>query len=174
MDIVIHSGEGLEKRIAGKDNLALAIISLYKNNIRSVCIVFDRAGIGMTYSDINEVKYRYSDLQLYEVDWQSFEYYVLSSKVYNYIFNDYGAYYESLEQYATQHLQAIISSVIGVSYDKSMLPLCLRRDRCLSCINKRDCKYKNFTFDDLVHTEIAALCNTIGVTSNSVNKLNAF
>ncbi len=68
--LVEHAGKAFGKDTGGKDALSKAIKEKYLNGDRNIGIVFDRSGIGTAYDAICELKARYPDLQLFEVDWE--------------------------------------------------------------------------------------------------------
>lgn len=154
---ILHSGEKDSTGSAGKNKLASMIRSKFYDGMNNIAVVFDRAGIGIIYSDIMELKIHHTDLNLYEIDWESFEYYILASKVYGDDFNDYDYHFESLEQCATEHMQRVVFESLGSVYSKGVLPVCLTRNRYSACKNKHHCHYSRFIYDDLVYGKVAAL-----------------
>lgn len=108
----LESVLGCKIETAGsKDKLATAMRKLQKN---SYTIVYDRAGISFSYEDQMDYLHRKGISIVSEIDWDSFESYILESPEYNVKID----WYPDKEQNATK----LFKEIIAVDYDKSSLP----------------------------------------------------
>lgn len=120
-----------------KSKVALTLKREYEVG-KKFLIVYDAAAFSTEIEDL--VKYISSRANVKVLDWESFEHYVLQSKLFgiNLTLDDAGCHYESLEQLATEKLSEIIP------YSKSQLSKCLLPESvCGNCKSVDQCEWKH-------------------------------
>lgn len=163
----VQSSE-LQNNGAGASKLLLTLNEFYSRGIKRICLVLDKAGIGTLYDAIYIFENNHSDLQLSIIDWQSFEHYILSSKIYDADLSAYGLPWESIEQFSENKIKDYIPN-----YKKGLLPLCLQRDRCYNCKSYNTCKYHG-DFHDLIYGKVEKLYDSAQSVGSKVKKLSFF
>ena len=132
----------IEVKSAGsKSQIVSTLDSEYvADRSRRILVVYDAAAFGTQIADLNKffIDRRPSTIKV--LDWESFEWYVLGSPMFNqhYTLADVGLLAESLEQFCTERLDTIIG------YNKNSLLNCMRLDKnCKKCPSCVQCDYKN-------------------------------
>lgn len=99
------------------------------------------------------------------IDWDSFEYYILQSPVFNKRVPEPMDMYESKEKLATFMLSELIN------YKKTSLTKCLKKDFCKKCIDS-SCEYRHIESKDLLlYWKLDCLLNK---NSSKVLSMNVF
>lgn len=119
-----------------------------KSGKRDIFVVYDASAFGCYVDLINLVIREYPDVNFYILDWDSFEYYILNSKLIrgSVTYKDVDYTYESFEQFCTDKLKEFIPA-----YTKSKLPLCLKVSGCVSCKHTNDCAFVHYDHNDLIY-----------------------
>ena len=98
----------------GKDNIGSKVYKLYKQGFKSFTVVYDRCGICFSYEDqLNYLSKRGIHI-LSEIDWDSFESYILESDLYNIEVPWFPDKENNAFELFVKHMDA--------NYDKSKLP----------------------------------------------------
>lgn len=148
----------------GKSKICNTIECQIKQGSKDILIFYDASAFGIEKDKLETLISRYAtnkntNYSFTIIDWESFEHYILSTKVYNIFLkqSDYGCKYISLERYAEQFIKKVITN-----YNKTSLNLCLRRNRCRNtCNNKYQCSYCNTNYLDLICYKVAVLYNYV-------------
>lgn len=133
---------------------------------RRILVVYDASAFGAQIADLRAFFDKWKPNGISVLDWESFEWYILKSKVFNevYTLKDVDLRAESLEQFCTKRLNEL------VSYDKSKLLKCLKLDRnCGRCHNCSECKYKNSK-----NPRELFIDDTMKTIKSSTRSMNAF
>lgn len=109
-----HVLESKIETAGSKDKLAITMRKLKKTQYT---IAYDRAGISFSYEDQMDYLQRKGISVVSEIDWDSFEFYVLESPEYNIKVD----WYPDKEQNATKKMKELFSD-----YDKSSLPATMK------------------------------------------------
>lgn len=121
---------------------------------KDIFVIYDASAFGAYIGLFQEVFNSNNSAHIYVLDWDSFEGYILGSKVYNehYTLADLDYHTESLEQFMTHKLSARLNN-----YNKAALHKCLRSDRCKQCMDATGCKYRLFSYEELIYDGIQKL-----------------
>ena len=153
---VRSAGSVLGLGTSGKDCIAPAILECKED----VCVVLDASGIGSSYGDIVEA-IRISRQNVTLFAWDSFEGYVIDLPLYQGgVDASYSCAYNSYEQYATAQLRHILRAFPGMNYNKTSLPLCLRKKRCIECEKQSECPYCSYGDGELLSTQLHGLMSS--------------
>ncbi|MCI8751325.1 MAG: hypothetical protein HFH66_08175 [Lachnospiraceae bacterium] len=159
---VDYAKSHLEDKTGGKSKFAE-----YLNSFKSdshLCLVFDRSAIGYDYHKILNSIHQ-NKLNVCMIDWDSFEYYILQSPVFNKRVPEPMDMYESKEKLATFMLSELIN------YKKTSLTKCLKKDFCKKCIDS-SCEYRHIESKDLLlYWKLDCLLNK---NSSKVLSMNVF
>lgn len=142
----------------GNSNIIICMKRAVLNGFRHIVVVYDAAAMGVQVDAIKAFIARHTECNFYIIDWQSFEHYILASTVFNtrYTLNDVGCHYESLEQYATMRLGALMPK-----YHKKHLPPCLRAGFCNKCTERMRCTCVNYEYSKYIYDKVNTLYTVI-------------
>ena len=129
------------------------------NGRSNILIIYDASAFGAYINSLDFfIKGNNNRANIYVLDWESFEWYILGSKVYNehYSLQDLDCNVESLEQFSTLKLSDKIER-----YSKDYLNKCLRRSRCNNCKKGSGCRFRLNTYKDLIYGEVKILYDFI-------------
>ena len=142
-------------KTGGKAKIATC---LYDYTGEKVCIVFDKCAIGYQFSGILESIIR-NKITACFIDWDSFEAYILSSKIFDTKVPEPECNYESKEVLATEVLAKIIP------YNKPTLSKCLIEGKCYTCKDAYTCLYKHYSSNDLIYWKVKKLLDVHNASS---------
>lgn len=153
-----NAEERLKDKNAGASKVAKSMEYHAERGRRHIFVVYDAAAFGVYMDLLWNVIRRYPKVQFYILDWDSFENYILKSKVYQQEIRleDADYHYESYETYSTQKLGELIAG-----YSKTTLHKCLKRERCVDCKDVAGCEYKKYTYDDLIYDGMKKLYDCV-------------
>ncbi len=162
---VCSAGEILRKRVQGAAMLVKALKRSYKNGCQDIAIVYGKSGIGQRYDGIAITKNECPNLNLWELNWESFEWYLLHLKfLYSIAKKNMLTTFESvnsIERYASSLLKEVLRcETHSVDYNKSELPRCFRPLGCYSCAENARCVLKHKS-GDLLDNELLELFRRI-------------
>lgn len=150
---------------SGKDNIAKAILA----NSDPLLIVYDKAGIGSTFSAIT-VASKHHKKPITHLAWECFESYIVNETLYkNAPQPEYTCEYNSYEKYATHVMSEILKSFPGINYSKSSLPHCLRKERCTSCEKTVSCPYVQYGDLTLVTGRLKKLIKSSNTSTDALS-----
>lgn len=138
----------------GNSNIIAQAEKAVTSGCKSIVVVYDAAAMGALVLTLKDFIKAHANCNFFVIDWESFEYYILASAVFNeqYTLKDIGCKYESLEQFATERLKELIPK-----YRKKHLPLCLRYGGCTACVERTNCHCVNYTFDKYIYGKVSTL-----------------
>ncbi len=141
---VMNCGEVLRKKSSGVAALGASLRKLYKQDVKDIAVAYDKSAIGEMYDGIIEICTKFPDLNLWELDWESFEWYLLHLK---FIYHNIHRWIKtsftdciSIERYATDLLKLIVNKKSHSLYNKSKLCECFTLSGCADCSNNMKCQ----------------------------------
>lgn len=163
----------LKDNKAGNSKIVRSIQFHIDNGMKDIFVVYDASAFG-AYIDLlrDLINANIGKINIYVLDWNSFEGYILGSKLFNehYDLEDLDFNSESLEQFMTDRLSEKLEG-----YSKKCLHKCLCVDRCINCKNATGCKYRLFDYKDLVYDEVKILHDYVdGMYLDFVKGFNAY
>lgn len=155
---------------AGASKLHTTLRYYAERGYHNILVVYDAAGYGVYMNLLLEIMRSITGCIVHVLDWDSFEYYVLSSNMFSSgILSGYDCGYESLEQFATERLSMILNN-----YDKGSLHPCLRRNRCKACKSASGCRLRLKSYDTLLHGGVDVLSRVVDYQDSSASYAAAF
>lgn len=143
---------------AGASKIAKSIEYYAEKGRKDIVVIYDACAFASYVDLLLETIRKYNNINIYVLDWESFEGYILESKMFQMKFSlknlDYS--YESLEQFLTEKISEKLKG-----YSKDKLHKCLKRTRCELCKDGTGCSYRKFKYEDLVYDEIRLIYDFI-------------
>lgn len=148
-----------DKKKAGASKIVRSMEYYIDNGRSNILIVYDASAFGAYINLLDfSITSNKSKVNIYVLDWDSFEGYILGSRIYNehYTLKDLDFNNESLEQFMTNKLSEKLEN-----YNKNSLHKCLRSSRCKNCKDGSGCRYRIFPYMDLIYGKVRLFYESI-------------